>query len=309
MVAGCSDDAVSPPRAEPPSPTEGVEDARLAGLLVEHWDLEVALDPMDATFLGDHRMDALLPPIRRAEVEALRVRRRGLLDRVVALDAAAMSARDQLTHAILVERLGAEADLDVCDYERWAISPRRSMISQLDNLGNFHLLQSAEDAASYRARVEAMPAAIDAYGAELAAGAADGEVGGRQSVQGLLDRVRGWADRAPGDWPMVIAIRNGALAADVRDRLISDVSGVIARQLAPAYRRFAMTLEASVLPVARDVEGLAGLAAGADCYAAEIRRHTTLPMTAAELHELGLAETARGSTEMRACTSRARRRS
>ncbi|HSR96360.1 MAG TPA: DUF885 domain-containing protein [Kofleriaceae bacterium] len=92
---------------------------------------------------------------------------------------------------------------------------------------------------------------------------------------------------------MVIAIRNGALAADVRDRLIGDVSGVIARQLAPAYRRFTTTLETSVLPMAREVEGLAGLAAGADCYAAEIRRHTTLPMTAAELHELGLAETAR----------------
>jgi uncharacterized protein (DUF885 family) len=76
------------------------------------------------------------------------------------------------------------------------------------------------------------------------------------------------------------------------------VTGVVARQLAPAYRRFAATLETAVLPVARDVEGLVGLAAGADCYAAEIRRHTTLPMTAAELHELGLAETARVEAAM-----------
>ncbi|HSR96359.1 MAG TPA: hypothetical protein VLM79_04770 [Kofleriaceae bacterium] len=119
VVAGCSDDTVSPPRAEPPSPTEGVDDAGLAGLLVEHWDLEVALDPMDATFLGDHRMDTMLPPIRRAEVEALRVRRRGLLDRVIAVDAAGMTARDQLTYAILVERLGAEADLARPATGRW----------------------------------------------------------------------------------------------------------------------------------------------------------------------------------------------
>jgi uncharacterized protein (DUF885 family) len=294
MLAGCSDDGPRPPPPTvAPSPTEGVDSPALAALLVEHWDLEVALDPLDATFLGDHRADTMLPPISRSEVAVLRARRRALVDRIVAFDAGALSARDQLTHAILVERLTAEADLDVCDYERWAISPRRSTIGKLDNLGTFHPLLSSEDAASYRARVQAMPAAVDAFAGELAAGAADGETSGRQSVQGLLDRIRGWADRVPDDWPMVIAIRNGYLDASVRDRLIDDVTAVITGQLAPAHRRLVAVLQGTVLPAARDVEGLAGLAAGPDCYAAEIRRHTTLPLTATELHDLGLAETAR----------------
>ncbi|HZJ62705.1 MAG TPA: DUF885 domain-containing protein, partial [Kofleriaceae bacterium] len=81
-------------------------------------------------------------------------------------------------------------------------------------------------------------------------------------------------------------------------RLIRDVTAVITGQLVPAYRRLTDTLEGSVLPVAREVAGLAGLAAGPDCYAAEIRRHTTLQITAAELHELGLAEVARIEAEI-----------
>lgn len=298
-LAGCGDDGPDPPpRTVAPSPTEGVDSPALAALLVEHWDLEVALDPLDATFLGDHRADTKLPPITRSEVALLQTRRRALVDQILALDVGPLSARDQLTHAILVERLTAEADLDVCDYERWAISPRRSTIGQLDNIASFHPLLSSEDAASYRARIEAMPAAVDAYAGELMAAAADGETSGRQSVQGLLDRIRGWGDRPPNSWPMVAAIGNGYLASDVRDRLIDDVTAVISTQLAPAYRRLVAVLQAVVLPAARQVEGLAGLPAGPDCYAAEIRRHTTLPITAGELHDLGLAETARVEAAM-----------
>ncbi|MBC7974753.1 MAG: DUF885 domain-containing protein, partial [Myxococcales bacterium] len=103
----------------------------------------------------------------------------------------------------------------------------------------------------------------------------------------------GWAGRSARDWPVVAAVRNGYLEPAERDRLIADVTTLIEGELAPAYRRLVATLEDRVLPAARDVEGLAGLDLGVDCYAAEIRRHTTLSLTAAELHALGEAEVAR----------------
>jgi uncharacterized protein (DUF885 family) len=287
-----------PPRTMAPSPTEGVDSAALAALLVEHWDIEAAADPLDATFNGDHRFDRLLSPIGRAEVAALRARRHALLDRATALDPGALSARDRLTHGILVERLGAKAALDVCDYERWALSPRANIIGHLESIGDYHPLLAAEDADSYRARVAAMPAAIDMLASELAAGAANGMTTDRQGLQGMIDNLRGRMTRATADWPMVRVIRDGYLDAAERDRLIRDVTAVITGQLVPAYRRLTDTLEGSVLPVAREVAGLAGLAAGPDCYAAEIRRHTTLQITAAELHELGLAEVARIEAEI-----------
>ncbi|HMG25005.1 MAG TPA: hypothetical protein VK607_26895, partial [Kofleriaceae bacterium] len=86
-LAGCSSDDPDvrpPPRTVAPSPTEGVDSAALGALLVEHWDVEAALDPLSATYLGDHRLDAQLPPVRRDDVLALRARRRALLAQVVA---------------------------------------------------------------------------------------------------------------------------------------------------------------------------------------------------------------------------------
>jgi uncharacterized protein (DUF885 family) len=298
LSCGGEDGPVPPPRTVAPSPTAGIESAALAELLVEHWDIEVAFDPLSATFLGDHRVDSQLPPVRRDDITALRARRRTLLAQVTALDVGALSARDHLTHAILLERLTAEAGLDVCDYDRWAVSPRDSTVRRLDRVGDYHPLLGREDADSYRARIEAMPAAIDTLAAELAAGAAAGQASGQQAVQGMTSQLRGWASRTPDDWPMIVAIHEGYLDAGERDRLVRDVTAVITRDLAPAYRRLATTLEGTVLPVARTVEGLTGLAAGRDCYAAEIRRHTTLPMTAVELHELGQAEVARIEAEI-----------
>jgi uncharacterized protein (DUF885 family) len=295
-LAACGEDEtppVPPPRTEAPSPTEGVDSPALAELLVEHWDIEVALDPFGATYVGDHRVDAQLPPVRRDEILALRDRRRALLAQATALDAGALSARDRLNHAVLLDRVTADAGLDVCDYERWAISTRTSLVGRLDRVGEFHPLLAAEDAASYRARISAMPAAVDVYGDELAAGAAAGLAGGQQAVQAMVSRLRGWAARAPAEWPMVAAIREGYLGAAERDRLVADVTAVITAELAPAYHRLADRLTSTIVPVARQVEGLVGLPAGSDCYTAEIRRHTTLAMTADELHALGQSEVTR----------------
>jgi len=92
-LAACDEESrVPPPRTVAPSPTEGVDSAALAALLVEHWDLEVAVDPLLGTYLGDHRGDAELPPIRRDDVTALRARRRALLARVTGLDVNALSS-------------------------------------------------------------------------------------------------------------------------------------------------------------------------------------------------------------------------
>src|SRR6185436_12759739 len=97
-LAGCDDDVrVPPPRTEAPSPTEGVDSGALAALLVEHWDVEVAFDPLWGTYMGDHRVDAKLTPVAHADVEALRVRRQALLADAMAFDTGALSARDRVT--------------------------------------------------------------------------------------------------------------------------------------------------------------------------------------------------------------------
>ncbi len=292
LAAGCGDDEDSG-RPRPPSPTEGVQNRELAAMLVEHWDLEMELDPLAASALGEARFDTRLPPVRQQEHEALRLRLRALATRVQALAADRLNPVDRRTHAVLLERLTAVSGLGACSYERWAIAPRRGLIMSLDGLGNVHPLFTDDEARAFRTRLEAMPRAIDAFAEELAAGALVGLTAPRPTLTATVALLRDWAARPPQQWPLHFAAESAGLPTGPRRELAAFVEVKIRDELAPAYLRLATTLETQVSPRARDVEGLAGLPAGAECYAAEIRRHTTLPMTATELHALGLSEVAR----------------
>jgi uncharacterized protein (DUF885 family) len=72
-----------------------------------------------------------------------------------------------------------------------------------------------------------------------------------------------------------------AYAAQIRDVII------------PAYRQMRDFLVNVYLPAARDTVGLSSLPGGDAYYTFLIRQNTTLPMTAEQVHQLGLTEVAR----------------
>jgi uncharacterized protein (DUF885 family) len=72
-----------------------------------------------------------------------------------------------------------------------------------------------------------------------------------------------------------------AYAAQIRDVII------------PAHRQMRDFLVNVYLPAARDTVGLSSLPGGAAYYTFLIRQNTTLPMTAEQVHQLGLTEVAR----------------
>ena len=72
----------------------------------------------------------------------------------------------------------------------------------------------------------------------------------------------------------------------------------------PAYRRLRDFLQDEYLPHARDGVGLVHMRGGDRLYARLIEENTTLPMTADEVHDLGLSEVARIRGEMDAIRRR-----
>ena len=79
---------------------------------------------------------------------------------------------------------------------------------------------------------------------------------------------------------------------------------VIRDGIFPAYRRLRDFLQDEYLPHARDGVGLVHMRGGDRLYARLIETNTTLPMTADEVHDLGLSEVARIRGEMDAIRRR-----
>ena len=83
-----------------------------------------------------------------------------------------------------------------------------------------------------------------------------------------------------------------------RARLRAELLAVIRDGIYPAYRRLRDFLQNEYLPHARDGVGLVHMRGGERLYQRRIQDSTTLPLTADEVHDLGLREVARIKGEM-----------
>jgi uncharacterized protein (DUF885 family) len=89
-----------------------------------------------------------------------------------------------------------------------------------------------------------------------------------------------------------------------RERLRTAYRQSITSEIRPAFTRLRDFLRNEYLPVARETVGLSQMPGGAALYQLEIESSTTLPLTAAEIHQLGLNEVARIRGEMDAVRRR-----
>ncbi len=89
-----------------------------------------------------------------------------------------------------------------------------------------------------------------------------------------------------------------AIAAADQTRLRAAYAAQIRDVVIPAEQRTRDFLAREYLPVARDTVGLSAMPGGAKLYAYLIEQNTTLPLSADEVHRLGLSEVARITREM-----------
>lgn len=291
--------------------SEGVDDHALAALLEEHWAWAMASSPEWATSLGDRRFDRLVsdPSVRAAEERAAFAS--ASLERARALQStrgSSLNARDATLLSLFVEQLDAELAVRACHLETWAVSPRINAMSSIFSALDVQILDGPAALDAYADRIVAASVAMDAHLDALRAGLAAGRVANRTSLELTRDMVDRQLALPDGDWPIASHASEGGLSPE---QVAARVSAAIAAHLRPALVRYRDALATELIPVARgdDAPGLSGLAIPdgerESCYQALIRRHTTLDLSPAELHETGLRELARIHAEMRVLGARA----
>lgn len=286
-------------------PAAGVQDAALRSILERHWEETLKHNPIRATELGDHRYDDRLADESAQAKEAMIKLRRGWLDEAAAIPADRLSASDKTTQALFVERLESDLATEACLFEEWTISANRNPLSLTNNLPELHPVASAEDGKNLVARYRALPASIDQQIANLSRGVKKGVFQNAESVGRVLKMIDTQLKQPVPKWPVFELVgkkTSGArLSPAETESLKTELAASINEGVRPALLRWAEFVRKEIMPNARgeDRSGLSALPFGTACYAALIRRHTTLPLTAAALHQTGLDEIARINQEMR----------
>jgi uncharacterized protein (DUF885 family) len=160
------------------------------------------------------------------------------------------------------------------------------------------------DGALLLARWRAMGPYVDTHAANLRRSLADGRVAARAAVERTIDILQTLLAEPDRDWPLLqpagaVDRLEGWTEAD-RSRFRASLEDAVGTRVRPALERLEATLSEIILPVARgdDRPGIGHQPGGEEAYERLIRHHTSLDVTAAELHGTGLAEIERIDAEL-----------
>jgi len=270
-------------------------------LATEFWEDVLVTNPTFATVLGDRRLDDRLDDPTPEGLAAVAARRHATADAARALDGDSLPAREKVTRQMLIDEAEGHAASIEADTTDWTVDPLNGPQTHFLDLVEYQTIATPEDGARMVARWRAIGPYVDVLIANLRRAAADGRVAVRAPVERTIDILRGLEVQPPDQWKLAApaaddhADWSDADLARFREDLVDAVSEVAA----PAFGRYRQVLEAEILPIARpqDRAGLVHLPGGRAAYDAFIRVHTTLPLTAEEIHETGLREMARIDAE------------
>lgn len=286
-----------------PEPSDGraraLADAYLAGFFDRY--------PEQLTYFGvpgrrhdrltDNSLDAL---------KAWQTREDLWLKEADSIDPAAIGSSPlRATHAIVREALESSIATRVCRGELWSVSQFvngwQAVFGYLVTIQPVGTDQARQDA---RARWGALPKYIDTEIANLREGLKQGYSAPKGIVRIVIDQMNTLiatpVKESPFDSPSV---------RDKTPEFQKTFDALVRDQITPAFRRYRDFLQNDYLPAAREAIAVSANPNGAACYDGSVRAHSSLPLAAKDVHNIGLQEIDRLTAEMKTIAERSFRTS
>jgi uncharacterized protein (DUF885 family) len=164
----------------------------------------------------------------------------------------------------------------------------------LPQLGRFSKLQTPQDYDLYINRLTEIPRVLAETTAQMRLGMEAGRVPPRVIIEPAIAQARNQVVPRP----MLSPFYQPFASRPPADPQARRAFAVIEEQVVPAYEQFADFLESEYLPACRETVGISQGVDGVAAYEFALREHTTLDISADEVHQIGLDEVARIRAEM-----------
>jgi uncharacterized protein (DUF885 family) len=289
-------------------------DARLKQLFTESDEAQLKLNPLSAIFRGDMRYADRLGDLGSdAYFNASRAAAQSDLKRLRAIPRAGLSPINQIAYDVFEWQT-----LDMLK----GLSPGMlalTSVRPIDHFFGFHVFYptfaSGQGAAPFKTvgdyennlkRHRDYVVYLDRSIARFRQGMRTGVVQPRLIVNNVIEQLDTQIKQGVEGstfYEPVTKFPEGVSTAD-QGRLKAAYAAAVRDGILPAYVRLRRFLKNEYLPVAREGQGLKYMKGGDRLYAYLIQTNTTLPMTAPQVHQLGLSEVARIRGEMAAIKNR-----
>jgi len=277
-----------------PAPNASLEDRRKAmnDLFKQYWDANLENSPEFASIIGDKRFNDKISDYSVKAVNAWLAREQEFLMKLAAIDPSGFTDQEKISRELLLRQF--TEDEEASEYKEWEMPVNQmggiySLYPQLVAQLSF---ESVKDYDDWVARLHAIPKAFDQVTTDMSIGMDDHRVPPKALLEKTLEQVKQLADSKPEDSPLAMPLKHFPASVPVpeQDRIKTEMLDATAKEVLPAYKRFARFLEVSYIPAGRPEPGISALPDGAKYYAFLIRRTTTTNLTADQIHQIGLDE-------------------
>lgn len=279
--------------------------ATLHAMFDEHFERNLELNPLSATFIGDYRYNDRMANSNSAEYRAAdEAMDKEFLARLLKIDRDQLSYQDQLSYDLF--KINREQSLEGNQFP-FHLQPINQFYSvtnffvQLGSGTSAHPFKSVKDYDDFLSRADDYAEITDTIIANMKEGVQKGVSQPRILMEKLVPQVNAHIVDNVEDsnfWGPIKNMPDDFSAAD-RERLTAAYEEKIMNTIVPAYQRISNFLGDEYIAAARDTVGLYAQPNGADWYAYMVRIRTTTDMSPDEIHQIGLDEVARIQDEMR----------
>jgi uncharacterized protein (DUF885 family) len=273
---------------------------QLSRLFDEIWQDKLRHEPEYATALGDKRYDDQLTDYSPRATNDSLARGRAYIQRLSVIDTTGLPHQQQLSAELMLRSL--IEDQEAAQFKEWEMPVNQYEGLQLDlpQLAAHTSFDNAADYDHYIARLAKVPAAFSQTMTNLQSGLDDHRTPPRFLMQKAFAETQAIAAQKAADSPFALPLKSfpASVSPADRKRITEDLLDAISTQVLPSYQRFAKFLSVAYIPNCRTDPGISALPDGDAYYAFRIRQSTTLNKSAAEIHQIGLAEVARDQADM-----------
>ena len=270
--------------------------AQQNALFEEFYQTDLKNNPERATAYGDYRYNALLGQYSLAEIARQHAEGDDFLKRLQAIPTEGMNDKDLSSHQVMRRQLEREdVNYGLKNYEM-PVNQQRGVHIQLADLPLSVPLDSVPHYQDYVSRLHQIPRVLD----QTIEVMRQGEKDGLMPPKFVLEKLPGQCDGIISENPFIAAAKKFPpdFSENDRKRLTEEMTKAIKDDVIPAYRKFAEFLRTEYGPKGRNKLSIESLPDGKRRYAEAVKLMTTMNITPAEVHEIGLKEVERITAEM-----------
>jgi len=274
--------------------------ANLHDLFDRQWKWALSEYPMFATAVGVHDYDDRLGSVSDSDEERRMARMREFLDEVKAIPREGLSTKDRISAEMF--QLDLEEGLESHRFreDQIPLSADWGFHTSLTRLPEEMPFQTIREYENYVARLNAIPKYVDQHIVLMREGLSRGMTLPKVVLKGIDETMTAHvvSDAEKSVWWKPFAHFPAAFSEADRKKLSEAGRTAILNSAVPAFRKLADFMVRDYIPHARTTIATSDLPEGRAYYEFLLKRYTTLPLTAEQIHETGLSEVARIQKEM-----------